>query len=126
MQSTKKRNFFPKAKQKGIIPLATHSEAQQEGTSVHRKRFQKGSVYMNGNKTLWLGAYSEYVLDNYGVEKRVRKQITLSPVKTGDTKISKRDAMRLLQPHLDRVNGGTTQARKSIAFDSFSEIWERD
>src|SRR6185312_2998211 len=52
--------------------------------------------------------------------------ITLSPVKMGDTKISKRDAMRLLQPHLDRVNGGTTQARKSMTFDAFADVWERD
>jgi len=75
---------------------------------------------------MWLGAYSEYALDGHGVEQRVRKQITLSPVKTGDTKISKRDAMRLLQPHIDRVNCGTAQARRTTTFDAFSEIWERD
>jgi integrase len=75
---------------------------------------------------MWLGAYSEYVLDSHGVEQRVRKQITLSPVKMGDTKISKRDAMRLLQPHLDKVNSGTSQVRKSITFDAFSTVWERD
>jgi hypothetical protein len=26
---------------------------------------------MNANKTMWLGAYSEYVLDGHGVEQRV-------------------------------------------------------
>lgn len=93
---------------------------------MQRKRFQKGSIYLNAMKTTWMGAYSEYVLDAHGVEKRVRKQITLSPVKMGDTKISKRDAMRLLQPHLDKVNNGTAQARKSITFDAFSAVWERD
>jgi len=81
---------------------------------------------MNPNKTMWLGAYSEYVLDGHGVEQRVRKQITLSPVKAGDARTSKRDAMRLLQPHIDRVNSGTSQARKTITFDAFSEVWERD
>jgi integrase len=73
-----------------------------------------------------MGAYAEYALDGHGVETRVRKQITLSPVKTGDTKISKRDAMRLLQPHIDMVNGGTSQARRAITFDAFSQVWERD
>jgi integrase len=81
---------------------------------------------MNANKTMWLGAYSEYVFDGHGVEQRVRKQITLSPVKAGDTKTSKRDAMRLLQPHMDRVNSGTAQARKAITFEAFSKVWERD
>jgi hypothetical protein len=122
-----RRNFFSKAHKPVKKPSATHSEARHtKGTSVHRKRFQKGSVYMNATKTMWLGAYSEYVLDCHGVEKRVRKQVTLSPVKIGDTKISKRDAMRLLQPSLDRVNSGTARARKSITFDAFSEVWERD
>lgn len=93
---------------------------------MQRKRFQRGSVYMNANRTLWLGAYTEYVLDGHGVETRVRKQVTLSPVKAGDTKLSKRDAMRILQPHLDRANGGAVRIRKTITFDAFSQIWERD
>lgn len=66
------------------------------------------------------------MLDSDSVEKRVRKQITLSPVKTGDTKITKREALRLLQPHLDRANSGATVSHKAITFDAFSEIWERD
>jgi integrase len=121
-----KRRFFTKARKPDKKPTATHSEAQTKGNSVQRKRFQKGSVYMNASKTMWLGAYSAYVIDSHGVEQRVRKQLTLSPVKVGDTKISKRDAMRLLQPSLDRVNSGTAQVRKSTTFDAFSEVWQRD
>lgn len=93
---------------------------------MHRKRYQKGSVYLSVTGSTWMGAYSEYVLDSDGVEKRVRKQITLSPVRTGDTKITKREALRLLQPHLDRANSGATVAHKVITFDTFSEVWERD
>ena len=123
----KRRNFFSKARKPDTTPTATCSEARHsKGTSVQRKRFQKGSVYMNANKTMWLGAYSEYVFDGHGVEQRVRKQITLSPVKAGDTKTSKRDAMRLLQPHIDRVNSGTAQTRRAITFEVFSKVWERD
>jgi len=126
-EELKRRKFFSKAHKPDTTPTATRSEARhRKGISVHRKRFQKGSVYLNRNKTVWMGAYSEYVLDGHGVEVRVRKQITLSPVKAGYTKTSKRDAMRLLQPHIDKVNGGTAQARRAITFDAFSEIWERD
>ena len=83
-----RRNFFPKARKPDTKPQAIHSEAQStKGQSVQRKRFQKGSVYLNAMKKTWVGAYCECVLDAYGIEKRVRKQITLSPVKTGDTKI---------------------------------------
>ena len=93
---------------------------------MHRKRYQKGSVYLNATGSTWMGSFSEYVIDSYGVEKRVRKQVTLSPVRMGDTKTTKREAMRLLQPYLDRVNSGTMQSRKVITFDAFCGVWERD
>ena len=44
----------------------------------------------------------------------------------GDTKITKREAMRLLQPYLDKANSGAMAARKVVTFDAFSETWERD
>ena len=93
---------------------------------MHRKRYQKGSVYLSVTGSTWMGSFSEYVIDSDGVEKRVRKQVTLSPVKTGDTKITKREAMRLLQPHLDRVNSGAMRSCKVITFEAFSQVWECD
>jgi integrase len=96
----------------------------RNGESVSRRRFQRGSVYLNKTKTLWLGMYSEYILDSYGVEKRARKQVVLSPAT-----MTKRNARRLLQPHLDRVNSSLSQAareRKSATVDAFLGIWERD
>jgi len=80
---------------------------------------------MNANKTLWLGAFTQYVLDN-GTETRVRKQITLSPVKAGGKTVSKRDAMRLLQPFLDEANKPASEMRKTIALSAFLDVWERD
>lgn len=94
-----------------------------------RRRFQKGSVFLNKTKTLWLGMYSEYVLDSHGVEKRVRKQVTLCPVKVGDQITRKREAQRMLQPYLDRVNSSIAspaRERKSATFEAFAAIWERD
>lgn len=94
-----------------------------------RRRFQKGSVFLNKTKTLWLGMYAEYVLDSHGVEVRKRNQVVLCPVKMGDKIMHKRDAQRLLQPHLDRVNcslATPTRERKSATFEGFAVMWERD
>jgi len=101
----------------------------RNGNTVSRRRFQKGSVYLNKTKTQWLGMYAEYVLDSHGVERRNRKQIVLCPAKTGETITRKRDAQRLLQPYLDRVNAFLSEPareRKTATFAGFVEIWERD
>ena len=78
---------------------------------------------------MWLGEYAEYVLDGHGVEKRNRHQIVLSPIRTETGIIGKREAQRLLQPYVDRVNVALAQPvreRKSATFEAFAEIWERD
>ena len=96
---------------------------------MSRRRFQRGSVFQNKARTMWLGLYSEYSLDSHGVEKRIRKQITLCPVRTEERVIGKREAQKLLQPYIDRVNsslGAPIRERKSATFEAFAEIWERD
>jgi integrase len=96
---------------------------------VQRRRFQRGTVHLNKARTLWLGAYSEYVLDAHGAEKRIRHQLVLCPVKSGERTVGKREAQRLLQPHVDRVNtalSSSVSERKSATFEAFAEIWERD
>lgn len=109
--------------------LPAIDSAARNGDSVQRRRFQKGSVYQNRTKTLWLGSFAEYVLDAHGVEKRVRHQIVLTPVKSGEKITGKREAQRLMQPHVDRVNFSLSVSggeRKSATFGAFAEIWERD
>lgn len=95
-----------------------------------RRRYQRGSVFQNRTKTAWLGAYSSYVLDLAGVEIRERKQIVLGTVHKADgTLMPKREAQRLLQPYLDRVNSSISapvRQSKSATFEAFAEIWERD
>lgn len=132
------RNYFPKAKRNpsrraakspAIVCAAIDSTEARNGDSVSRRRFQKGSVYLNESKTMWLGGYSEYVLDAHGVEKRIRKQSVLSPVKRDGVIVGKREAQRLLQPMLDKVNSSIAtpaRERKSITFEGFAEIWQRD
>jgi integrase len=137
-----RRNFFPKARQStsksdSKADVAKLSEAATDsttlkgiGSTVSRRRFQRGTVYLNSTKTQWLGAYSEYALDTHGVERRKRVRIVLSPARKGDgTPVRKSEAKNLLQPYLNRVNEQSTfpsRERKTATFEGFAEIWERD
>ncbi len=124
------RNFFKKSARKAIKITTTIDSTVRNGDSnVQRRRFQTGSVYQNQTRTLWIGKYAEYVLDVHGVEKRIRHQIVLSPVKVGERTVGKREAQRLLQPHVDRVNfslSTPSSERKSASFEDFAAIWQRD
>jgi len=97
---------------------------------VARRRFQRGSVYLSKARTVWLGMYSEYVLDPNGVEQRRRRQVILGPVrKASGEEMRKKEAQRLLQPYVDRVNSSIsnlTRECKSLTFEAFAVIWERD
>ena len=96
---------------------------------MSRRRFQKGSVFLNKSKTQWVGMFSEYVLDSNGVERRVRRQIVLCTVKVEGRVTRKREAQRLLQPYLDRINSSMSapvRERKNATFEVFAGIWERD
>jgi integrase len=74
--------------------------------------------------------YAEYVLDSNGVEKRNRKQVVLGSVRKPDGgDMTKREAQRLLQPYVDRVNSSLSapsREYKSATFEAFSLIWVRD
>jgi len=73
--------------------------------------------------------YAEYILDAQGVERRLRKQVVLCPLKTGGKITRKREAQKLLQPYLDRVNSSLAspaRERKTATFEAFAGIWERD
>jgi Phage integrase, N-terminal SAM-like domain len=127
-KATPKRNFFRKAKPKSKIASTIDSTARN-GEDVARRRFQRGSVYKNKTRTMWLGIYAEYILDAHGAEKRIRKQVVLCPVKNGEQVIGKREAQKLLQPYVDRMNcslGTPVRERKSATFEAFAEIWEKD
>jgi integrase len=70
-----------------------------------------------------------YLLDAQGVERRIRKQVVLCPAKVGESINRKRQAQKLLQPYLDRVNSSLSaplRERKNATFAAFAEIWERD
>lgn len=125
--STKQHKLWSSAEDSArIIPIGS---AARNGDSVSRRRFQRGSVYQNKTKTMWLGMFTEYVLDADGVERRNRTQVVLCPVKIGEKVTGKREAQRLLQPYVDRVNSSLSspvREHKNATFDGFAEIWERD
>jgi integrase len=80
---------------------------------------------MNKTKTLWKACLATYECDSSGVEGRIRKEITLAPTRT----TTKREAKRILQPILDRVNAqafNPTQEKKHTTLTEFSSVWERD
>ena len=95
-----------------------------------RRRYQRSSPYKNKAKTLWLGMYAEYYLDSKGVERRRRKQVILASIRKPDgSKMTKWEAARILQPHLDRVNSSlsaSAREHKRATFEAFSPIWVRD
>ena len=82
-----KVNFYNDENSDTIIPI---DSTARNGESVARRRFQKGSVFLNKTKTVWLGCIAEYVLDSHGVEKRKRKQVVLCPVKIGEKSHAKK------------------------------------
>lgn len=64
-------------------------------------------------KALWLGMYAEEVLDEHGIERRKRNQVTLSLRKItdadGERKVTKREAQNLLQPYVEGVNAALSE-----------------
>jgi len=91
---------------------------------VARRRFQQGSVRRRGN--VWIGRYLEDVVEN-GAIRRKHRTVTLALIRGFDGKaVSERQARRLFQPYLDKVNSATNQAlqpKKTILFSDFSAKW---
>lgn len=96
----------------------------RNGEAVQRRRFQRGSVFLNHSGTMWVGQYTEYLLNSQGVEVRQRPTVILCPSTEG-----KRFALRALQPYLDKVNNSLSapaQEKKSATLEEFLVVWKRD
>jgi hypothetical protein len=77
-------------------PATSSSPRMECKTTMPRRRFQSGRVYLRG--TRWVGSYREYEV-NPETGKRARKTITFDESVT-----SKRAAQAALQPYLDDYN----------------------
>jgi integrase len=117
---TKKSRHHPYA---AIIDEAIGSAATKE-VPVARKRFARGSVYLNSTKTAYRGTFPIYYLDESGNERRRRPDIFLGLVKD----ITKREACRRLQLHVDAANAARSKPldeSKDTTLDEFLPLWER-
>jgi integrase len=82
-------------------------------------------VFPNRTKTLWLGDYSKRVLLPDGTERRKQQRVVLGLTKD----LTKRQAQRLLQPHVDEENrrlGTPYREQKQTTLEKFTETWKRD
>jgi integrase len=97
----------------------TSSEVSTKGKNiVPRRRFQRGSLVVKSGQRY--GVFREDVLQPNGQFSRKLRWIALGAV----SEVSKRSALKALQPYLDRVNQEALRApRPGITLAEFVEEW---
>jgi integrase len=90
-----------------------------ERGSMARKRYQKGYVYLDGNK--WKGRYREDEITNEGT-KRVRREVILGSKK----EMTKYLAERQMEIVLSRINGFDYRPGRVATFGEFIERWKSE
>jgi integrase len=85
-----------------------------------RKRFQRGYVYLDGNK--WKGRYREDVITSGGTE-RIRREVILG---TRSEVPTKRLAERRMEVVLARINGFDYRPGRIATFGEFIERWKAE
>jgi integrase len=85
-----------------VIPCATvtPSLVSTGGSTVPRRRFQRGCLIQRGKKPVWVGIFREDRLLTAGTIKRIQRKVVLGPC----SKVSERAAYAAFQPYLDAVN----------------------
>src|SRR6267143_572271 len=86
-------------------PATSSTPRMEWKTTMPRRRFQSGRVYLRG--TRWVGSYREYEV-NPETGKRARKTITFDESVT-----SERAAKAALQPYLDDYNASAKATSKT-------------
>lgn len=99
---------------------AREIESSREGDSMARKRYQRGSVYLDGEK--WKGRYYEDVITNEGTKRR-RPEVILGGKKELPTK---RLAERRMESYLAKVNSLNYRPGRLATFEEFIERWKRE
>ena len=85
-----------------------------------RKRFQRGYVYLDGDK--WKGRYREDVITSGGTE-RIRREVILG---TRSEVPTKRLAERRMEVVLARINGFDYRPGRIATFGEFIERWKAE
>lgn len=97
----------------GAIPSST------ERGAMARRRYQKGYVYLDGDK--WKGRYREDVIATEGT-RRIRREVILG----SRTELTKHLADRRMEVVLARINGFDYRPGRIATFGEFLEKWERE
>jgi integrase len=84
-----------------------------------RKRYQKGSVYLDGDK--WKGRYREDEITNEGT-KRVRREV----IPGRKREMTKHLAERQMEMVLSRINGFDYRPGRVATFGEFIERWKTE
>jgi integrase len=95
-------------------------KSSSERDSMARKRFQRGYVYLDGDK--WKGRYREDVITSAGTE-RIRREVILGARSEVPTK---RLAERRMEVVLARINGFDYRPGRVATFGEFIERWRTE
>lgn len=103
----------------GTVPVHKANESSSERRSMARKRFQKGYVYLDGDK--WKGRYREDEII-MGATKRVRREVILGAKR----EMTKHLAERQMEIVLSRINGFDYRPVRVATFGEFIERWKTE
>jgi integrase len=103
------------------VTLPDHKaiESSSEGSSMARRRYQKGYVYLDGDN--WKGRYREDVISAAGT-KRVRREVILGSRR----EMTKHLAERRMEVVLARINGFDYRPGRVATFGEFLERWKSE
>src|SRR6266567_3136753 len=109
------------SEQFGTLSVHKDTGSSSERSSMARKRYQQGSVYLVGKKAeKWVGRYREDVIGIDGKTRRVR-EVILGSKRDLPTK---RLAQRRMDAVLARINGLDYRPGRVATFEEFVERWQ--
>jgi integrase len=94
-----------------------------ERSSMARRRFQNGCVFLRGKNPVWVGRYREDVIGPDGHPVRVLKSIVLGTKRELPTK---RLAERRMETELARINSPSYRPGRVATLEEFAERWKRE
>jgi integrase len=109
--------FAVKPKFDRVVDSAPAIESSSNGGSMARKRYQKGFVYLDGDK--WKGRYREDLITEQGT-KRIRREVILGCKR----EMTKPLAERRMEVVLARINGLDYRPGRVATFAEFLERWK--
>lgn len=102
-----------------VVHSPAVTESSGERGSMARKRYQKGYVYLDGDK--WKGRFREDEITSEGT-KRVRREVILGSKRD----LTKHLAERQMEIVLSRINGFDYRPGRVATFGEFIERWKTE